>query len=492
MRLQSLAEGDRQLRNLKHEHLPPCMSAEPLRGMNGSGNAYAATNGTDTFASFGAAPTAADMSLFDDSSHYSSHYSPVAFPAPSAPPARSPPTQHSAPAPSPPRRRSLSAPDPQVTVADPQVCDQRNLVAVPGTPTPPHASTTCISRHPARTLCTRTAIATRPQQHARTRRDEPHPHSPAPPPRSPQACASATSPTPSPRTARAPPSPRASPSAAASPTSWRSRRCSRSRTAASSSPRGPSSTLARSAASCATASLSAAATAWSSTCCSSARTSARPARLPCCTVRVSVQRPVLHCALAGPRCGSHWQRHFCHSNASLRKAGCPRGRETLAMPAGRPVPPTAMPGRPCARLRGACSALATSDALTVFLTTHDELRTSTPWRALAQRRPTVASGVGKLLKQMVGRENLVPAPQEAAASTKKSHDVVRQVREAVYHYRYRGCAPLPLRGATECLMRTPRRAPWYRSLPGAGTSRAEMERFSGRAGRRGCQRSSSA
>lgn len=114
----------------------PCMARAPLREMNGHGGAYAATNGSDAFSSFGAAPTAADMSLFDDSSHYSS----VAFPAPSAPPARSPPAAAPAPATQPPTRRlSLSAPDPQVTVADPQVCDQANVVAVPGAPTHPCA-----------------------------------------------------------------------------------------------------------------------------------------------------------------------------------------------------------------------------------------------------------------------------------------------------------------------------------------------------------------
>ena len=110
----------------------------PLREMNGNATTFTATNGSDAFSSFGAAPTAADMSLFDDSSHYSS----VAFPAPSAPPARSPPraSVQASPGQPPARRLSLAAPDPQVSVADPQVCDQTNMVAVPGASGPNHGA----------------------------------------------------------------------------------------------------------------------------------------------------------------------------------------------------------------------------------------------------------------------------------------------------------------------------------------------------------------
>jgi hypothetical protein len=52
------------------------------------------------------------------------------------------------------------------------------------------------------------------------------------------------------------------------------------------------------------------------------------------------------------------------------------------------------------------------------------------------------SGVHKLLRQLVGRENLMPNPDEAHLATGQSHDVVRQVSEAMYQYRHRSCAPL--------------------------------------------------
>ena len=88
----------------------------------------------------------------------------------------------------------------------------------------------------------------------------------------------------------------------------------------------------------------------------------------------------------------------------------------------------------------ACRVMAKSAELRAFLTTHDDLRFSAAWQALLRRPPTVLSGAKKLLKQVVGRENWIPQAAEAAQPTGASHDVVRQVKEAVYHYRHKKCA----------------------------------------------------
>jgi hypothetical protein len=88
-----------------------------------------------------------------------------------------------------------------------------------------------------------------------------------------------------------------------------------------------------------------------------------------------------------------------------------------------------------------CRALAESAALRLFLTAHEDLRTSAAFQALVHQKPTVLSGLQKLLRQLVGRENLMPGPEEAHMATGESHDVVRQVSEAMYHYRHRSCVP---------------------------------------------------
>lgn len=87
-----------------------------------------------------------------------------------------------------------------------------------------------------------------------------------------------------------------------------------------------------------------------------------------------------------------------------------------------------------------CREVARSAELRAFLQVSGDLRRSPAWTALSAPAPTWRHGVQRLLKQMVGREALTPAPAEAARSTGASHDVVRSCREAVYGYRHRGCA----------------------------------------------------
>lgn len=91
-----------------------------------------------------------------------------------------------------------------------------------------------------------------------------------------------------------------------------------------------------------------------------------------------------------------------------------------------------------------CRDVARSAELRAFLQVSGDLRRSPAWAALLAPAPTWRHGVQRLLKQMVGRETLTPAPAEAARSTGASHDVVRSCREAVYGYRHRGCALRPV------------------------------------------------
>eukprot|EP00892_Ulva_mutabilis_P001163 jgi/Ulvmu1/11047/UM007_0229.1 len=96
-------------------------------------------------------------------------------------------------------------------------------------------------------------------------------------------------------------------------------------------------------------------------------------------------------------------------------------------------------------LQALCShrEVARSSELRTFLQTSGDLRRAQGWTALRAPAPTWRHGVQRLLKQMVGRETLTPAPAEAARSTGASHDVVRSCREAVYGYRHRGDSELP-------------------------------------------------
>ena len=84
--------------------------------------------------------------------------------------------------------------------------------------------------------------------------------------------------------------------------------------------------------------------------------------------------------------------------------------------------------------------LARSAELRCFLTTRDDLQPSAAWRALSGPHATVLTGTTKLFKQMVGRENVFPPAEEAATPTGESRDLVRQLRERVYHIRHRKCA----------------------------------------------------
>ena len=86
-----------------------------------------------------------------------------------------------------------------------------------------------------------------------------------------------------------------------------------------------------------------------------------------------------------------------------------------------------------------CSVISQSTEMQAFLTTHDDLRLSASWQTLSSQTPTVFHGARKFVNQMIGREMWAPAPQEAAQPTSQSHDAVRQMREALYSMRHRGC-----------------------------------------------------
>jgi hypothetical protein len=63
----------------------------------------------------------------------------------------------------------------------------------------------------------------------------------------------------------------------------------------------------------------------------------------------------------------------------------------------------------------ACSAIARSPELRAFLTTHDDLRQSAGWQALDAAAPTVLSGAGKFMRQLVRR------PPAALRMTRQLH-----------------------------------------------------------------------
>ena len=89
-----------------------------------------------------------------------------------------------------------------------------------------------------------------------------------------------------------------------------------------------------------------------------------------------------------------------------------------------------------------CRAIARSAELRVFLEERGELRSSQAWLALNSPTPTWLQGVQRLLKQIVGKQAITPAPSEAARATAASHDVVRSVREALHSYRSNQYAPV--------------------------------------------------
>lgn len=93
-------------------------------------------------------------------------------------------------------------------------------------------------------------------------------------------------------------------------------------------------------------------------------------------------------------------------------------------------------GVPC------CRVIARSNELRLFLEERGELRCSPSWLALQTPTPTWVQGVQRLLKQIVGKEAITPAPAEAARATAASHDVVRSVREALHSYRSNQYAPV--------------------------------------------------
>lgn len=86
-----------------------------------------------------------------------------------------------------------------------------------------------------------------------------------------------------------------------------------------------------------------------------------------------------------------------------------------------------------------CRVIARSAELRVFLEERGELRSSQAWLALHFPAPTWIQGVQRLLKQVVGKQTITPAPSEAARATAASHDVVRSVREALHSYRSNQC-----------------------------------------------------
>lgn len=71
----------------------------------------------------------------------------------------------------------------------------------------------------------------------------------------------------------------------------------------------------------------------------------------------------------------------------------------------------------------------------MFLEATEDLRASGAWAALHPPVPTWLDGARRLLSQLIGRERLVPAPYQAAQSTKHSHDLMRHVRERLYTMR---------------------------------------------------------
>lgn len=86
--------------------------------------------------------------------------------------------------------------------------------------------------------------------------------------------------------------------------------------------------------------------------------------------------------------------------------------------------------------------IARSAELRIFLEERGELSNSQTWLALHSPTPTWIQGVQRLLKQIVGKQAITPAPSEAARATTASHDVVRSVREALHSYRSKQYAPV--------------------------------------------------
>ena len=58
--------------------------------------------------------------------------------------------------------------------------------------------------------------------------------------------------------------------------------------------------------------------------------------------------------------------------------------------------------------------IARSAELRIFLEERGELRSSQAWLALNSPAPTWLQGVQRLLKQIVGKQAITPAPSEAA------------------------------------------------------------------------------
>lgn len=67
--------------------------------------------------------------------------------------------------------------------------------------------------------------------------------------------------------------------------------------------------------------------------------------------------------------------------------------------------------------------------LRIFLQAEGQLSSSYQWQQLAPAHLSTLEGLARLPKQVFGGDRAIPAPQEAAQSTKRSGDLLRRFRE---------------------------------------------------------------
>eukprot|EP01023_Acetabularia_acetabulum_P049404 TRINITY_DN5273_c0_g1_i1.p1 TRINITY_DN5273_c0_g1~~TRINITY_DN5273_c0_g1_i1.p1 ORF type:complete len:585 (-),score=103.75 TRINITY_DN5273_c0_g1_i1:1211-2908(-) len=86
---------------------------------------------------------------------------------------------------------------------------------------------------------------------------------------------------------------------------------------------------------------------------------------------------------------------------------------------------------------GVHPVIGKSEEFKSFLSLDSDLRSNPQWVQLYPSEASWVDGVTKLMRQMVGQQKAIPDPTEAAKSTRKTHDVVRMVKEGLQLHRNR-------------------------------------------------------
>eukprot|EP01025_Chloroclados_australasicus_P041534 TRINITY_DN4401_c0_g1_i3.p1 TRINITY_DN4401_c0_g1~~TRINITY_DN4401_c0_g1_i3.p1 ORF type:complete len:626 (-),score=83.03 TRINITY_DN4401_c0_g1_i3:1478-3283(-) len=86
---------------------------------------------------------------------------------------------------------------------------------------------------------------------------------------------------------------------------------------------------------------------------------------------------------------------------------------------------------------GVHSVIGKSDVFKQFLSLEGDLRTNPRWQKLYPPATNWVDGVAKLLRQMIGQEKPIPDPLEATQTARKTHDLVRMVKEGLHLYQNR-------------------------------------------------------